>query len=81
MKAAGFGQSKNDKIANMLELKVRELSTYMKNKKILRVQGSTFLSEKEGQACEIECFTVLKHGSSQLGRQTKCCLDEGSTEK
>ena len=46
MKAPGFQTVRNGKTANMLEHKVWELSTYMKNKKMLRVRSSTTFAQK-----------------------------------
>ena len=46
MEAPRPRHSENDNIANMLDQKVPELSTYMKNKKILRVRSSTTFAEK-----------------------------------
>ena len=82
MKAPRFWTVKSGNMINMLDHKVLELSTCMKNTNALKRQkrGSSLHSTK-GQTREIACFAVLKHGSSQLGRQKKCCLGEGSTEK
>ena len=46
MEAPRPRHSENDNIANMLDQKVQELSTYMKNKKILRVRSSTTFAKK-----------------------------------
>ena len=46
MEAPRPRHSENDKIANMLDHKAQELSTYMKNKKILRVRSSTTFAPK-----------------------------------
>ena len=45
-KLPGSRQSESDNMASMLDHKVLELSTYMKNKKILRVRSSTTFARK-----------------------------------
>ena len=70
-----------DRHYSILDRRVWELSTLMKTKRYPEPEATRLLPKKEGRTREIARFVVLKHGSSQLGRQKKCCLDQGSTEK
>ena len=41
---------------------------------MLRIRSSTTLDQKEGQMREMACFTISKHGSSELGWPKKLLI-------